>query len=223
MIKLLILPLLLISTLLAQSDLNLLSLSWHNAFCAKHKNRKECRDIYNHSKDHFVLHGLWPNHQDYCEVSYDFIENDKHHRWRALPKIEYPKDLYEDMLIYMPGVLSALDRHEWVKHGTCYDSDPIKYFSDAISLTKQVDNSMVGEYFRANIGGKINLYNLRKIFDRSFGKGSGKRVVMKCKGRVITELRINLKGKGNKLEELIKDAPINRARSCKEGFVLGNN
>jgi len=198
---------------------SILSVSWQNAFCKTHKNRKECRPINNSAYNHFVLHGLWPENRNYCNVSYDLIEKDKHRHWRALPKIIYPSSLYQDMLRYMPGVLSALDRHEWIKHGTCYSSDPIEYFSDAISLVKSLDNSMVGEYFRANIGGKINIINLRRVFDRSYGKGSGKRVVMKCRNGAIVELRIKVAGKGGNLKEMIKSAPTFHSRTCKEGRV----
>ncbi len=209
-----------ITSLYAKYDgVSLLSLSWHNAFCAKHKNRKECRPIYNHGANHLVLHGLWPEHKQYCGVSDELIAKDKRRRWRALPAIEYPDSLKKDMLKFMPGVLSALDRHEWIKHGTCYSSDPIEYFSDAISLTKEADSSMLGEYLRANIGGKVTIYNIKKVFDRAFGKGSAKKISMRCRDRMVTEIRITLKGSGNKLKRLLKEAPNNHSRSCKEGFV----
>ena len=198
---------------------SLLSLSWHNAFCMKHKNRKECRPIYNKGANHLVLHGLWPKDREYCGVPEELIIKDKHRRWRALPAINYPDYLKRDMLIFMPGVLSALDRHEWIKHGSCYSSNPIEYFSDAISLTKEADSSMLGEYLRANIGGKVTLYNIKRVFDRAFGKGSAKKISLRCQNRVITEIRITLKGSGSELKRLLKDAPNNHSRSCKEGFV----
>ena len=209
-----------VSSLYAKFDgVSILSLSWHNAFCAKHKNRKECRPIYNHSQNRLVLHGLWPDSMKYCSVFKELREKDKHYRWRALPPIEYPPSLKKEMMRYMPGILSALDRHEWIKHGKCYSSDPVKYFSDAISLTKEVDSSMVGEYFRANIGGKVTLYNIKKVFDRAFGKGSSQKVIMKCRDGMVTELRIMVKGEGGSLKKLLESAPANRSRSCKEGVV----
>lgn len=208
------------TSLYAKYDgVSLLSLSWHNAFCIKHKNRKECRPIYNQGVNHLVLHGLWPQHKEYCEVSHELIAKDKSRRWRALPAIEYPDNLKKDMLKFMPGVLSALDRHEWIKHGTCYSSNPIEYFSDAISLTKEADGSMLGEYLRANIGGKVTLYNIKKIFNRAFGKGSAKKISMKCRDGMLTEIRIMLKGSGDNLKKLLKYAPNNHSRSCKEGFI----
>jgi len=218
--KLIVLISLLVSFAFADSQLvSLLSVSWHNAFCEMHKNRKECRAMSNYASNHFVLHGLWPDNRDYCKIPHDLIEKDKKRHWRALPKIDYPNSLKKDMLKYMPGVLSALDRHEWVKHGSCYADNPIKYFSDAISLVKSVDNSMVGEYFRANIGGKINIVNLRRVFDRAFGKGSGKRVIMKCRDGLITEIRIKVAGRGDNLKEMIKNAPTFHSRTCSEGIV----
>jgi len=202
------------------SLVSLLSLSWQNSFCKFHSNRKECRPIYNLAKDHLVLHGLWPQPKSnsYCGVDSSLIQKDKHHQWRALPEPELPQNLKKLMLRYMPGVISGLHRHEWIKHGTCYDSNPAKYFQDAINLTKQVDNSMLGEYLRANIGNRVSLINLRKIFERSFGKNVGKALAMKCKGGFLSEIRINIKGKGSNLKELLKGAPAIRS-SCSNALV----
>ncbi len=198
----------------------LLALSWQNSFCETHPNKKECRPLYNRAKNHLVLHGLWPQpaSKSYCNVPKSIISKDKHHQWRSLPAIEYPVDLKKEMLIYMPGIYSSLDRHEWIKHGTCYTSDPIKYFLVAIKLTKEVDNSLVGEYLRANVGGRVNIINIRKIFDRAFGKGSGSKVSMVCKRGLLSELRINLKGSGESIKDLIVNAPKAK-KSCKEAIV----
>ena len=212
--------LLAVTSVYAKYDgVSLLALSWHNAFCVKHQNRKECRPMYNLGANHLVLHGLWPEHKQYCSVSEDLIAKDKHRRWRALPPIEYPLSLRKDMLRYMPGVLSALDRHEWIKHGTCYSSDPVEFFSDAVSLSKEADSSMLGEYLRANIGGTVTLYNIKKIFEKSFGKGSAKKISMKCRDGMITEFRIMLRGSGDSLKKLLEKAPSNHSRSCKKGIV----
>jgi ribonuclease T2 len=148
------------------------------------------------------------------------IAADKAKRWGALPAFKFPPDLQQRLIRYMPGILSKLERHEWVKHGSCYDRDPLRYFDDALSLTEQVDRSMLGEYLRANEGKKVKLQHLRRLFERSFGKGTGNRLAMECRRGLITEFRISLRGKGKDLKKLLPKAPSLRSR-CREGIVDG--
>jgi len=208
----------------SQKDSDLVSvlvLSWQNSFCQTHQNRKECK-IINRSKEpsHLVLHGLWPQprNNQYCGVDKKLIAKDKHRQWRALPKLELSKETMAMMQKYMPGYISGLDRHEWIKHGTCYSKDPERYFHDALSLTKEVDTSLVGEYLRANEGRKIELINLKRVFDKAFGKGSSIHLEMRCKNRLLSELWIHVKGRGDKLKELLLGAPKGRSK-CKSAIV----
>ncbi len=208
---------------LSSTTSSLLALSWSNYFCKTHPNRKECRPLYNVSKNHLVLHGLWPQPRDnvYCGISPQLKELDKRHHWRNLPQISLlPEDkILEE--IYFPGYLSGLDRHEWIKHGVCYSSDPKQYFHDALTLTANVDKSMVGEYLRANIGASITINNLRKVFEKEYGKGSGKHIALVCRYGKITEIRIALRGKGDSLSTLLKNAPNLRSK-CRRGIVESN-
>jgi ribonuclease T2 len=206
-----------------QSTLHsLLVLSWHNSFCETHANRKECRPRYDRAANRLVLHGLWPQPRNrvYCATPPRLAELDRQGRWRALPAIDYPPELRPLAELYFPGALSGLDRHEWVKHGTCYSRDPIEYFHDALSLTAQVDRSAVGEYLRANIGRRVRLSTLRRLFARSFGPGSGPKLAMSCRNGLLSELSVSLRGKGDKLQELLKGAPSLHSR-CVEGIVDG--
>ncbi|WP_457606185.1 ribonuclease T2 family protein [Nitratifractor sp.] len=202
------------------SLVSLLVLSWHNAFCETHSNRKECRPLYRHGESRLVLHGLWPQprSKQYCGISPDLVEKDRRKQWRALPQPPLRPELHRKLLRYMPGSLSALERHEWVKHGSCYDPDPVRYIHDALSLTEQVDRSMVGRYLRANLGRRVTLANLRKLFERSFGRGTGTKLSMECRRGLLTELRISLRGKGDDLRALLPKAPPLRG-GCREGIV----
>ena len=200
---------------------SVLVLSWQNSFCQTHRNRKECR-VINRSKEpsHLVLHGLWPQprNNQYCNVDRKLVAKDKHRQWRALPNLNLSKETMELMKKYMPAYLSGLDKHEWIKHGTCYTKDAQKYFHDALSLTKEVDSSIVGEYLRANEGKKIDLINLKRVFDKAFGKGASTHLEMRCKNRLLSELWIHVKGQGDSLKELLKGAPKGRSR-CKSAIV----
>jgi len=198
---------------------SILALSWHNSFCKTHPNKKECRPLYNYGKNHLVLHGLWPDKKSYCNVAESLIEKDKKHQWRALPEpLTYNIIRNPEFIRYFPGILSGLEKHEWIKHGTCYTNNPKEYFTTAVNLTKEVDNSMVGEYLRANIGAIVNIVNLRKIFEKSFGRGNGNKLAMLCKKGFLTEIRISLHGRGQRLKEMLKNAKSIHSR-CIEGRV----
>ncbi len=77
---------------------------------------------------------------------------DKNRQWNRLPNLNLSSDTREELQKYMPGYLSNLQKHEWIKHGTCYGTDENIYFKDAIELLKQINSSKVRELFAKNIG-----------------------------------------------------------------------
>lgn len=175
---------------------NLLVLSWHNAFCQTHPYKKECKRSFGsllrsrYEERHFVLHGLWPQPKNriYCNVSDTLKELDRRGEWRGLPEPLQNDELKKALEEIMPGVDSYLHRHEWIKHGTCYGKDADGYFSDAVGLVKQVNDSEVGKFFEANIGKSVTLAQVKNVFNRAFGMGAGNHLQMQCKGGLITEL-----------------------------------
>lgn len=204
---------------------NLLALTWQPSFCETHANKKECRTQTSNRYDasHWSLHGLWPQPRNkaYCGVSRTDKGIDRNKRWHLLEPIELSQKTATELAFVMPAVVSNLHRHEWIKHGTCYGTDADTYYSDAIALTKQVNESVVGKLFNKGVGKHVTLKQVRKHFDKAFGEGTGKKVDMRCdrKGRV-TELWINLKGEvaSNNLDELLKDA-LRAGSTCKAGKI----
>lgn len=176
----------------------LLAISWQPAFCQTHQNKNECEtqtgDRYD--ADHFTLHGLWPQPKgnDYCGVSNKNKELDKRKAWDRLPKLPITDETYGMLTKVMPGVASHLQRHEWYKHGSCYDDPPDTYFRESIALVKQLNGSPVRDLFAANIGKRITAGEIRKKFDEKFGQGAGSKVKIKCNAGMISELWINLRG-----------------------------
>jgi ribonuclease T2 len=118
----------------------------------------------------------------------------------------------------MPGSLSALERHEWTKHGSCYSADPAIYYNDALSLVQQVDSSATGDYLRSNVGRRISITKLRRIFAKEFGRGSGSRVAMECRRGILSEIRISLKSGGGDIRKLLAGAAPLRSK-CGEAIV----
>jgi ribonuclease T2 len=204
----------------------LLALSWHNAFCETHRYKKECkrgiRSLIKKSKsdDNFVLHGLWPQPKQkvYCGVERRYITADKYKKWNKLPEPKLSSDTKSRLREVMPGVDSNLHRHEWIKHGTCYGTDAQTYFEDAIALTQQVRDSGIAAFFRKITGKRVSLKRIRELFDEHFGKGTGKRVELRCKNGLISELWLHLKGHGRDLHRLLKEGRAVHGR-CQRGKI----
>ncbi len=204
---------------------NLLALTWHNAFCETHRYKKECKQPFltkpkQYSTQHFVLHGLWPqpNNRLYCNVDKALVSADKHKRWRDLPCLALDEKTENRLAKVMPGYLSELHKHEWVKHGTCYGTDAETYFRDAISFVEQLNASKVAQYFKKHIGKRVTLQQIRQQFDRSFGKGAGKRVELVCKKGLVTELRLQLGSGSDDLGTLLHRGKTRRSR-CHSGIL----
>jgi ribonuclease T2 len=213
------------------SKQNLLVLSWHNAFCETHRYKKECkRTLFTFGKGkykekHFVLHGLWPQPKgkQYCGVSSYDKNLDKHKQWHKLAPLELRPELKSRLQKVMPGFSSNLHKHEWVKHGTCYSKDANDYYEDAVGLTEQFNASKVGQFFGKHIGQRVTLQQIRTYFERSFGQGTGKRVEMKCKKGLVTELWLHLGSDSDDLGTLLKRGKKTRSyctggRIDKAGF-----
>jgi ribonuclease T2 len=125
----------------------------------------------------------------------------------------------------MPGTQSFLERHEWIKHGTCYNGEPAeKYYVDSLLLMDQLNVTAVRTLFAAHIGQELTATAIRDAFDDAFGAGAGERVQVSCKHdndrRLITELTIGLAGNLDErpMAEAIFAAPPASA-GCPSGIV----
>jgi len=184
----------------------LIALSWQPAFCESKPAKAECKQLNDGllpiTESQLSLHGLWPqpNGNFYCGVSDVLKKHDKAKRWAELPAPELDTDTADGLAVAMPGVASFLERHEWIKHGTCFfgDGNGDEYFDDALRVLTAINDSPVGQLFAENVGSELDTADIRKTFDVAFGLGAGDRVQVKCagdQGRVlIQELTVTLKG-----------------------------
>ncbi len=207
----------------------ILAVNWQPAFCELNTRVRECRDQRPNSFEatNFALHGLWPQPRgnEYCDVSdRDRIASETG-RWRDLPPLDLTIAQRRELEEVMPGSISGLDRHEWVKHGSCYDGDQREYYADSLDLMLALNSSEVTELFASNIGRRVTLVDIRAAFDRAFGRGAGERVAIQCEqdgNRVlITELRIALTGDiigPDDFSSLILAADPQQS-SCRSGLV----
>ena len=179
-----------------------LAVNWQPAFCETAERTPECRNQQPNSFEasHFTLHGLWPQprNNEYCDVSQRDIWASRDGRWRDLPALDLTIAQRRELDQVMPGSQSGLDRHEWVKHGTCYGTGQREYYADSLDLMLALNTSEVVDLFAGNIGKRITLAQVRTTFDTAFGPGAGDRVSISCiedgNRILITELQINLTG-----------------------------
>jgi ribonuclease T2 len=190
-----------------------LAASWQPAFCQIHRAKTECQTQTEARFDsaHFALHGLWPQPHDnvYCGVSHKQRADGEAGRWSNLPPLELTDATRTALDVVMPGTQSDLQRHEWIKHGTCYSDTAEEYFVESLQLMNQLNASPVRVLFAERIGELITANELGAAFNQAFGAGAGDRVEIACSGGLITELRIHLDGAitgTSRLAELIAAA-----------------
>lgn len=208
------------------------ALSWQPAFCETKPSKTECRtqNAGDFDATHFTLHGLWPqpNGNFYCQATASDKANDNPGRWKDLPPVNLDAKTRTELDQVMPGTASNLERHEWIKHGTCYGKSQQEYFSDALNLMRAVNTSPVRDLFAKNIGQKLTADQIRGAFDSAFGAGAGDRVRVSCVidpsngRRLIGELTLGLAGPigpDSSLKDLLMaSVPTNKA-GCPTGTV----
>jgi len=176
------------------------ALSWEPTFCEAMRDKAECKTETPKSFEatHFTLHGLWPQprRNQFCDVDPKLAALDDQHQWDALPEPQLSASTRAALAIAMPGTQSNLQRHEWIKHGTCYPAgNADQYFKDEMRLAAEVNGSAVQQLFAANIGKQVTAAQIRAAFDQSFGKGAGDHVQVECdkQGR-LGGFTMNLRG-----------------------------
>ena len=218
-----------VGTPVAAAEVHVLAASWQPAFCETRPAKPECLSQTEDRVDAtgFSLHGLWPQPVDnvYCGVPPELRAVDEAGRWADLPSLDLEAETREALDRLMPGSASLLDRHEWIKHGTCHSRTAETYYRNSLRLMAELNASPVRSLFAESIGLPLSARAIRERFDSAFGDGAGDRVHVICRRvgarRLIVELKINLGGAitpERDLATLLQDAP--RAfRGCDAGIV----
>ncbi len=208
-----------------------LALSMQAAFCkTSGTNKPECLNLTANSPytKQLSLHGLWPN-QNACGTNYGFCNNTQ----KKQSHCDYPplalNSQTEIMLKqYMASMQygSCLERHEWYKHGTCQNRTPDNYYSLAINLTKQINETDLGSYIAKNIGQSITAVDFNKHFDEALGVDSSKKVQLICNNGLLTDLYIELPNLDDNNESSIKKllslAKNAKTKTCPDTFKLSD-
>ncbi|MEK1895672.1 MAG: ribonuclease [Rhizobium sp.] len=208
----------------------ILAASWQPAFCETNQRKPECSTQTKDRFDatNFSLHGLWSMRKDYCDVSGSLRTADKNGDWRKLPEVELSTATRAALEKIMPGTQSGLERHEWIKHGSCTKMSADDYFATSVRLIDELNASAVRDLFAASIGKALTAEAIKAAFDESFGPGAGDRVKMSCRragkgDRVISELTIGLSQDATSDDEAsLRDLIQGAGRTsfgCDEGVV----
>jgi ribonuclease T2 len=181
----------------------ILAVSWQAAFCEAHPGKPECvnQTEQRHDATHFTLHGLWPQPRSkvFCGATQSQQDASDKGRWSELAEVILSPATRAELDRVMPGTQSKLDRHEWIKHGTCYgDADMETYYGDSVRLMEELNRSAGAAFMAANIGKPVKASDLRAKFDETLGAGAGDRMRFACKNddnrTLLTEITIGLKG-----------------------------
>lgn len=206
-----------------------LAINWQPAFCETRPQKPECvsQTATRADASAFSLHGLWQKAREriYCNVASDLVDVDKAGKWDELPAPSISAGTKQALDVLMPGTQSHLDRHEWIKHGTCYGADAEAYFTDSVRIVNAINGSKARELFASRIGQKVTSAELRAAFDTSFGSGAGQRVTMQCvrdgDRQLVIEVKIGMAvspSSSMAVADMIAAAkPV--AAECPEGIV----
>ena len=181
-----------------------LAASWQPAFCETRPKLRECasQTARRFDASHFALHGLWPQprSESYCGVDGSVVATDKAGRWHDLPWQHLPRPLWDRLRKVMPGTMSGLHKHEWIKHGSCMDgADSTDYFAVSLDLMDHLNASRLRTLFADRIGWPVSGEEIRAAFEEDFGNGTGTRLRIACvrdgDRQLVREITIGLTGK----------------------------
>ncbi|SIQ21989.1 ribonuclease T2 [Rhizobium sp. RU20A] len=176
----------------------ILSVSWQPGFCETRRSRTECRSEQAESFEatHFTLHGLWPMRQSYCGVDEATKALDKTGKWTDLAPLTLTAANAATLDARMPGRRSGLDRHQWVRSGSCTGLTPDDYFALQDTFLEKLNASPVLALFRSRSGQIVTAAEVRSAFDQGFGPGAGQRLRLTCRKagdrQLVTGLTIGL-------------------------------
>jgi ribonuclease T2 len=213
------------------SDFYVLALSWQPAFCESGAgaSKRECKNqrAGDAAAQEWSLHGLWPQPRSnvFCNVSEANKAASEDRRWSELPDPELTPDTRARVAKVMPGAKSLLDRHEWIKHGTCFPGTAEEYYQQSARLVEAVNASPASRLMALNVGRTLKTQELREAFDKAFGQGAGARVRIACKRdgdrQLITEITVGLRGQfGGDIsvaDMILASSPTDPG--CPEGIV----
>lgn len=214
------------------ADSYVLALSSQSGFCQTYgyeAGKPECLKLskISYQASHLTLHGLWPN-QDSCGHNYGYCNVPAQRNHCDYPALALSKPVSDQLKQFMPSYFygSCLERHEWNKHGSCQVLSADDYFTLAMRLTTEVDETAFGHYLTEHKGEKVKLTTLRSLISTSFGSKNAKKISLGCKDRILVDIFITLPALipfTTPVEDLVNNAPNNKQHdSCPATIYISN-
>jgi ribonuclease T2 len=133
----------------ARTKVYRLELTVPATFCRRAENDPACEDFPKASA--LQLHGLWPNYQSgYPEGHCPSNEcrerppaDGRYCDYPAPPGV-YQATWWPELKPYMAATEKCLERHEWVKHGTCSPMSADRYFRWSLETTRRIAGALSG-------------------------------------------------------------------------------
>jgi ribonuclease T2 len=215
-----------------KADSYVLALSSQPGFCQTYgyeAGKPECLKLSrtSYQANHLTLHGLWPN-QDACGQRYGFCGIKPEASHCAYSPLSLNPAVSQELKKMMPSYYygSCLERHEWNKHGSCQILNTNEYFTLAMRLTTETDQSAFGKYLTENRGKVVRLATLRELITTTFGKSNSGKVYLGCKNGVLVDIFIQLPALipfNDSLSTLISKAPVYPDRdSCSNNVSISD-
>ena len=212
------------------ADSYVLAISSQPGFCETYgyeAGKPECRKL---SKDsyqarHLTLHGLWPN-KDSCGQHYGYCGVMPKSNHCDYAPISLSSGVSTDLKRLMPSYYygSCLERHEWNKHGSCQILTTDNYFSLAMRLLTEADQSVFGQYLTDHQGQTVKRSTLRSLIASAFGAKNEGKIYLGCKNGILVDVFIQLPALiplNEPLTTLISKAPDNQHRDlCSQNVII---
>jgi ribonuclease T2 len=152
-------------------------------------------------------------------VEMSLMSADKKSDWASLPAVDLVPDTRARLDKVMPGTQSMLERHEWIKHGTCLQRARQGSLFQAVRWRSADEvNGLGGSgLFAGHVGKEVKGSEIRAAFDSAFWRRKPvDRVRIACKKdgsrRLIVELTIGLAGPDGKLADYDQSRKGHRPR-----------
>ncbi|TAK98795.1 MAG: hypothetical protein EPO08_18165 [Rhodospirillaceae bacterium] len=190
---------------LAAVDGWVLALSWHPGFCAGHSDAPDCLTA---TVPRLTLHGLWPEarkpeEEDFCAVAPELRTLDRTNAWCRLPAQSVSRETSNALDGVMPGTAACLDRHEWLRHGTCSGLSAQDYFAMAARLATRAGNLAIERTLVSRAGASMTLEDMERSVAADFGPDRAPAFTFVCGERdgvpYLSEVRVSLTADGPRL------------------------
>lgn len=188
-------------------------------YCRQARDEADCQVFPKRTP--LQLHGLWPNYESgYPEGSCPYPEcreqapaAGRYCAYPDLPEV-YKAEWWPELKTYMAGTDKCLERHEWVKHGTCSPMDSAAYFHWSLETTQRIATALAPLADQPLTRARFNDFVRARLPEFAGTLRLG------CKGRAVSSVYV-LYEWGNRPQQPIRTQdPGNHFGNCREPFVL---